>query len=99
MILASRETGRTILSAAQARGEIAAPLDMEALLDMIYGPLFYRLLVGHCPLDEGFAEAIIGTAFRALASIDAEIAAAKLDLGAVFTNEFVKKANAKYPKG
>jgi NitT/TauT family transport system substrate-binding protein len=39
------------------------------------------------------------TAFRALASIDAEIAAAKLDLGAVFTNEFVKKANAKYPKG
>ena len=39
------------------------------------------------------------TAFRALASIDAEIAKAKLDLGAVFTNEFVKKANAKYPKG
>jgi NitT/TauT family transport system substrate-binding protein len=39
------------------------------------------------------------TAFRALASIDPEIAAAKLDLGAVFTNDFVKKANAKYPKG
>jgi len=39
------------------------------------------------------------TAFRALASIDAEIAAAKLDLGAVFTNDFVRKANAKYPKG
>jgi NitT/TauT family transport system substrate-binding protein len=39
------------------------------------------------------------TAFRALASIDKEIAAAKLDLPAVFTNEFVKKANAKYPKG
>ena len=39
------------------------------------------------------------TAFRALASIDAEIAKAKLDLGAVYTNEFAKKANAKYPKG
>ena len=38
------------------------------------------------------------TAFRALASIDAEIAKAKLDLPAVYTNEFVKKANAKYPK-
>ena len=38
------------------------------------------------------------TAFRALASIDKEIAAAKLDLAAVYTNEFVKKANAKYPK-
>ncbi len=39
------------------------------------------------------------TAFRALASIDAEIAKAKLDLGAVYTNDFVKKANAKYPRG
>jgi NitT/TauT family transport system substrate-binding protein len=39
------------------------------------------------------------TAFRALASIDADIAKAKLDLAAVYTNDFVKKANAKYPKG
>ncbi|MBK6790257.1 MAG: ABC transporter substrate-binding protein [Betaproteobacteria bacterium] len=38
------------------------------------------------------------TAFRALASIDAEIAKAKLDLNAVYTNDFAKKANAKYPK-
>jgi NitT/TauT family transport system substrate-binding protein len=39
------------------------------------------------------------TARRALASIDPEIAAAKLDLQAVYTNDFVKKANAKYPRG
>jgi NitT/TauT family transport system substrate-binding protein len=39
------------------------------------------------------------TAFRALASIDADIAKAKLDLAAVYTNDFVKRANAKYPKG
>jgi NitT/TauT family transport system substrate-binding protein len=39
------------------------------------------------------------TAFKALASVDAEIAAAKLDLAAVYTNTFAKKANAKYPKG
>lgn len=39
------------------------------------------------------------TAFRALASVDDKIAAAKLDLTAVYTNDFVKKANAKYPKG
>ncbi len=39
------------------------------------------------------------TAFRALASVDAEIAKAKLDLNAVYTNDFVKKANARYPKG
>ncbi|HET9822705.1 MAG TPA: ABC transporter substrate-binding protein [Burkholderiaceae bacterium] len=39
------------------------------------------------------------TALRALASIDAEIARATVDLKAVYTNEFVKRANAKYPKG
>ena len=39
------------------------------------------------------------TAFKALASVDDKLAAAKLDLSAVYTNNFVKKANAKYPKG
>jgi NitT/TauT family transport system substrate-binding protein len=39
------------------------------------------------------------TAYRALASIDAKLKDAKLDLSAVFTNDFVKKANARYPRG
>jgi NitT/TauT family transport system substrate-binding protein len=39
------------------------------------------------------------TAYRALASISADIAKAKLDLKSVYTNEFVKKATAKYSKG
>ncbi len=39
------------------------------------------------------------TAFRALGSVDAELAKAKLDLNAVYTNAFVQKANTKYPKG
>ena len=48
--------------------------------------------------DGMFPDKGADTAFRALASIDAEIAKAKLDLNAVYTNDFVKKANAKYPK-
>ncbi|TSE26773.1 putative aliphatic sulfonates-binding protein [Tepidimonas sediminis] len=39
------------------------------------------------------------TALRALASVDDKLAAAKLDLTATYTNTFVQKANAKYPKG
>ncbi len=39
------------------------------------------------------------TALRALASVDDKLAEAKLDLNAVYTNAFVKKAIAKYPKG
>ena len=49
--------------------------------------------------DGMFPEAGAETARRALASIDPEIAAAKIDLAAIYTNEFAKKANAKYPKG
>jgi NitT/TauT family transport system substrate-binding protein len=59
----------------------------------------YLAAKGALSADGMFPDKGPDTAFRALASIDAEIAAAKLDLGAVFTNEFVKKANAKYPKG
>ena len=46
-----------------------------------------------------FPEAGPETARRALASIDPEIAAAKIDLGATYTNDYVRRAIAKYPKG
>jgi NitT/TauT family transport system substrate-binding protein len=49
--------------------------------------------------DGSFPEAGSNTAYRALASVDETIAKTKLDLKANFTNEFVKKANARYPKG
>ncbi len=67
VILASRETGRAILEAAIANREITRPPDLEVLLDMIYGPVFYRLLVGHRPVDPRFAEVIVITAFQAVA--------------------------------
>ena len=47
--------------------------------------------------DGLFPEKGPDTAFRALASIDAEIAKATLDLKAVYTNDFVKAALGKYP--
>ena len=47
-------------------------------------------------VDGLFPEAGAETAHRALASIHPEIAAAKIDLAAIFTNEFVKRANTRY---
>ena len=47
--------------------------------------------------DGLFPEKGPDTAFRALASIDAEIAKATLDLKAVYTNDFAKVALAKFP--
>ncbi|HZT55651.1 MAG TPA: ABC transporter substrate-binding protein, partial [Burkholderiaceae bacterium] len=54
---------------------------------------------GALSVDGTIPEAGAETARRALASIDPEIAGAKIDLAAIWTNEFVKKANAKYAKG
>ncbi len=54
---------------------------------------------GALSADGTFPDKGAQTAFRALASVDEQLAVAKLDLNAVYTNDFVKKANAKYPKG
>jgi AcrR family transcriptional regulator len=43
---------RTILSRWVDRGEIGPDVDLELLLDVVYGVLWYRLLVGHVALDE-----------------------------------------------
>ena len=49
--------------------------------------------------DGSIPEAGADTARRALASIDPEVAAAKIDLKATYTNDFVRRALLKYPKG
>ncbi|MBX2823379.1 MAG: TetR/AcrR family transcriptional regulator [Gammaproteobacteria bacterium] len=59
VILQSREVGRSFLEAAMASGRIRSSLPMESLLDMIYGPVFYRMLIGHAPLSQTLAEEIL----------------------------------------
>jgi len=54
-----RDAVRQLLERAIQRGELPASTDVEAVIDGIYGPLFYRLLVGHAPLDNQFAEALV----------------------------------------
>ncbi len=43
---------RALLERGQAGGDIAATADLEMLVDLGYGVLWYRLLVGHAALDE-----------------------------------------------
>ncbi len=59
----------------------------------------FRAAQGALSRDGVFPEAGAETARRALASIDPAIAKATLDLKAVYTNDFARAANAKYPKG
>lgn len=66
VILSSREAGRAIVERGIAAGNFSSPPGIETLLDMIYGPLFYRLLVGHKPLDAVFGRELVDTAMRVL---------------------------------
>ena len=45
------------------RGEIHPSVDGDLVLDLIFGPMVYRLLVGHGTLDESQARTIIRTVF------------------------------------
>ena len=49
---------RALLERGQAAGELAADADLDMLVDMAYGVLYYRLLVGHAPLDERAARSL-----------------------------------------
>lgn len=60
VIWKSREVGRRLIG-----GRVAAE-EVEVLLDMIYGPLFYRLLAGHMPLDRDFADRLAALAGRVI---------------------------------
>ena len=61
-IAASRADGRALLERAIRAGELRADLDLEVTLDLVYGPLYYRLLVGHAPLDRRFTDALLDQA-------------------------------------
>jgi AcrR family transcriptional regulator len=61
-----RELIGAILDRGLKRDEIVPGLDRELILDLIYGPAIYRLLVQHAPLNRQAADAIISTLFRGL---------------------------------
>jgi AcrR family transcriptional regulator len=58
VLLTSREIGRDIFEGAVNQTEFVRPNNLDALLDMIYRPIFHRLFMGHLPLNKSFAVAI-----------------------------------------
>jgi AcrR family transcriptional regulator len=58
-VLARREEGRALLLQAIDHGEIRREANVEIVLDMIYGALFFRLLMGHAPLNDALVRQLL----------------------------------------
>jgi len=54
-----RAAGLALLARAERSGQICAGLDHELILDLLFGPLWYRLLFGHGPIDNDFVERLL----------------------------------------
>lgn len=54
-----RNVTRKILERGVKRGELLADIDIDLAIDIISGPIWYRLLQGHAPLDQHFADTVI----------------------------------------
>lgn len=64
-----RAVMRTVLYRALGRGEIPPGGDLEAATDLLYGALFHRLLLGHAPLTQDFAESVVAIVVAGLQAI------------------------------
>jgi AcrR family transcriptional regulator len=69
-----REATGVIFDRGVNRGEIDQNLDRELVLDLIYAPAVYRLMVGHAPLDREVADGIVSILFGGLDNRSSEMA-------------------------
>jgi len=63
-----RVRGAETLAAGVARGELRADLDIDHALDLLYAPLWLRLLIGHRPTNPAAADRLLALSWPALAN-------------------------------
>ena len=60
---ARRDAARVMWQRGVERGEIRKDIDSDTVLDLIYGPLVFRLLAGHGPLNDIEAQKVVTVVF------------------------------------
>lgn len=60
---------RTVLNRGLQRGELDKDLDIALCTDLIYGPIFYRLLVTGDRVDKSYVEQLVTHVFTGIRSI------------------------------
>jgi len=61
-----RLDSRHILERGISRGELKEDLDIELVMDLVFGPLFYRLLITGDIVDENFIRNMVTCAFNGI---------------------------------
>ncbi|MGG0811312.1 TetR/AcrR family transcriptional regulator [Paenibacillus alvei] len=63
-----RLEARGILEKGVQRGDLKKNLDIDICIDLLYGPIFYRLLVTGDTLDESYVQSLVANAFEGIRS-------------------------------
>jgi AcrR family transcriptional regulator len=66
-VQARRDEGRALIEQAIAAGEVRTDVNVEVALDLIYGPIFYRLTMAHAPIDARFVDDLLGEVLAGIA--------------------------------
>src|SRR5579885_1818955 len=67
-IARGRVLSRRAFRRAKSRGELPADFDPELAIDIMSGAIWYRLLLGHAPLDDAYADGIVRVAINGILS-------------------------------
>ncbi|WP_051950935.1 TetR/AcrR family transcriptional regulator [Actinacidiphila yeochonensis] len=67
-----RAVAAEVIRRGMREGELRAGLDVEATLDLLFAPVYYRLLLGHAPLTEEFAAACVDQLMAGVRAVPAE---------------------------
>ena len=66
-IARNRDAARLLLERSVEDKLVERPTDIDLALDLIFGALFYRLLMGHAPITRDFVDQLIDAVIPARA--------------------------------
>ena len=66
-LLPRREATADVLRRAVARSQIREDADVATVMDQLYAPLYWRLMMGHGPLSDGLADELVRNTLEGVA--------------------------------
>jgi hypothetical protein len=64
-----RAVAAAIIQKGIRAGQLRSDLDVEVTLDLVFAPIYYRLVYGHEPLSEAFAEQSVDQVLHGIVAV------------------------------